>query len=527
VLLVLWFLSPALKGEAWASPVVGQLDLVPGLNLVGIPVNPATVPDSYALLPLLGNSNEIERILWLNPTTGIYEETAYDSSGGIVGTNFPVKAGDAWLVYARVSKPLNYNVVISCPPISLTSGTNLISVPCAPANLTAYQLLKGLGGASAVSAIQSLDSNTGEFQTAGYMDGVPSGADFPILSGYGYFIFGHTRANRVICGQHVEAAISAAGESDLYRFTGTAGQIVSLTLGAGSWSCCGDANPVAEVFSPTGASVAVFGPSQREVTLLADGTYTIEVRAGDFTRTGNYGLSLQCLVPVGANAIPLECGSSVTGAITAVAKTVLYSFTGTAGQVVSLTLGAGSWSCCGDANPVAELFSPTGASVVVFGPSQREQTLTESGTYTIEVRAGDFTRTGNYGLSLQCLVPVGANAIPLECGSSVTGAITAVGKTVLYSFTGTAGQILSLTLGAGSWSCCGDPNPVAEVFSPTGVSVVLFGPGQQRPTLPESGTYTIELRAGDFTRTGDYGLSLQCLTLAEAEYHRPQWMYHS
>ena len=196
--------------------------------------------------------------------------------------------------------------------------------------------------------------------------------------------------------------------------------------------------------------------------------------------------------------------------------------------MLSLTLGeSGAGFASSFDNPVVEVFDPAGVSGGLFSPGQRELTLATSGTYTIEVRANDFQSTGGYGLSVQCLVPPGANAIPLDCGSSVTGAIDAVGKAVLYRFTGTAGQVLSLTLGeSGAGFASSFDYPVVEIFSPTGMSVVSFGPGQQRPTLPaESGTYTIEVRANDFQSIGGYGLSLQCLTLAGAEYRGWQWPY--
>ncbi len=309
---------------------------------------------------------------------------------------------------------------------------------------------------------------------------------------------------RMSCGSYVSGSISAPGETDVFVFTGTAGQVLSLTLGASGWNF--GVGPVAELFSPGGTPVVSFGVSQREQTLTESGTYTIEIRASDVSSVGTYGLSLQCLAPPGANATALSCGSNVTGSINAVGKTVLYSFTGTAGQVLSLTLGASGWNF--GVGPVAELFSPGGTPVVSFGVSQREQTLTESGTYTIEIRASDVSSVGTYGLSLQCLAPPGANATALSCGSNVTGSINAVGKTVLYSFTGTAGQVLSLTLGASGWNF--GVGPVAELFSPGGTSVVSFGVSQREQTLTESGTYTIEIRASDVSSSGGYSINIQC-----------------
>lgn len=45
-------------------------------------------------------------------------------------------------------------------------------------------------------------------------------------------------------------------------------------------------------------------------------------------------------------------------------------------------------------SPVMEIFSPAGASVAGFGLGQQELTLTETGTYTIEIRANNSQSTG-------------------------------------------------------------------------------------------------------------------------------------
>jgi hypothetical protein len=55
------------------------------------------------------------------------------------------------------------------------------------------------------------------------------------------------------------------------------------------------------------------------------------------------------------------------------------------------------------------------------------------------------------------------------------------------------------------------------VFSPTAAVVVSFnGSDQRQLTLPESGTYVIQVRASDFVSTGSYGLGLECLSATSA-----------
>ena len=55
---------------------------------------------------------------------------------------------------------------------------------------------------------------------------------------------------------------------------------------------------------------------------------------------------------------------------------------------------------------MATLFAPSGAPVVSFvAQGQQQITLSESGTYVVQVRANNFAGTGTYNLGLVCLSP--------------------------------------------------------------------------------------------------------------------------
>jgi hypothetical protein len=98
----------------------------------------------------------------------------------------------------------------------------------------------------------------------------------------------------------------------------------------------------------------------------------------------------------------------------------------------------------------------------------------------------------------------------LSCGSLLANRISASGEVDQITFSGLVGERKTLTLTA-----AGFPNFVtarATVFSPTGVMLVTFDANnQQQLILPESGTYSIQVRASDLVSTGDYGLGLECL----------------
>src|SRR5206468_2391615 len=100
------------------------------------------------------------------------------------------------------------------------------------------------------------------------------------------------------CGTRSPGQIEAAGDVDLFSFTGPAGGIVSLALAStGGFS----ANPnnsssvMLTLFAPSGAAVGVLrSNSQGNFTLPEAGTYVIRVNATNLATTGSYNLNLEC-----------------------------------------------------------------------------------------------------------------------------------------------------------------------------------------------------------------------------------------
>ena len=127
------------------------------------------------------------------------------------------------------------------------------------------------------------------------------------------------------------------------------------------------------------------------------------------------------------------------------AEADLFTFSGQAGEVVAITLA--DTGSAGGVFPLASVFSPTGAEVTsAFGPTQREITLPESGTYVIKVTANNLTGTVPYALGLECIVPPSPDAVALSCGSRVDGAIDAAAEADLFTFSGQAGEVVAITL---------------------------------------------------------------------------------
>jgi uncharacterized protein (TIGR03437 family) len=311
------------------------------------------------------------------------------------------------------------------------------------------------------------------------------------------------------CGQLVNGNIAAAGQQVTYSFNGQAGERKTLTLTASGFPF--GATATATVFSPAAVSLGAFDAnSQRQLTLAESGTYMIQVRANNLVSTGSFSLGLECLLPTSPVDATLACGALSARAINAAGQVDQLTFAGQANQRVTLTLTASDFPF--GATATATLFSPTAVSVVAFDAnSQRQLTLTENGTYVIQVRANNLVSTGSYSIGLECLLPTSPVDATLPCGALLSDRpINAASQVDQITFIGQANERNTLTLTASGFPF--GATATATVFSPSAVAVVTFDANSQRQlTLTESGTYVIQVRANNLVSTGSYSLGLECL----------------
>ena len=324
------------------------------------------------------------------------------------------------------------------------------------------------------------------------------------------------------CGSLVSGTIAAAGEVDLYSFTGQTGQIISLALAStgGFASRPGSGSVVMRLIAPSGAVVGVLASNSQNVyTLPADGVYSVRVNANNLRTTGSYNISRECLFPVQSpDVVPMPCGGLAAGTIGVPGETDLFMFAGEAGQIMSLAIAstAGFASRPSSGSVVLTLFTPAGAVVgTLASNSQNLVTLPVTGVYSIRVSANNLATTGQYTISRECLFPVPSpDAVPLPCGGMVAGAITAPGDTDLMTFTGQAGQIISLAIAStgGFASRPSSGSVVLTLFTAAGAAVgTLASNSQNLFTLPIDGVYSIRVSANNLATTGSYNISRECL----------------
>jgi hypothetical protein len=332
---------------------------------------------------------------------------------------------------------------------------------------------------------------------------------------YAVVTVGTTSQPQLACGSLTNASISAAAETDLYSFQGTAGDQINIAL----VQTLGFSGTQAHMtlYSPGGAVVngtSYVSNTQRRFTLTETGTYVIRVVANNLVGTGDYALALECLTEPASIQGTLIYGDLITGTIDAPAEIDLYMFEGGADEQINLALV----QTLGFSGTRAHmtLFSPSG--VVVTNTSyeantQRRFTLPETGTYVIRVLASNLVGTGTYALGLERLTPPASIQGTLVYGDLIASTIDAPAESDLYTFEGVTDEQINLAL----VQTVGFSGTRAHMtlFSPSGVVVTntsYEANTQRRFTLPETGTYVIRVLASDLVGTGTYALGLERLT---------------
>ncbi|WP_094583979.1 Calx-beta domain-containing protein [Synechococcus sp. BO 8801] len=268
--------------------------------------------------------------------------------------------------------------------------------------------------------------------------------------------------------------------TELYRFTGTAGQRLVFD---------------SQSPSASSASVLLRGPngeaitsgnlaSDLEITLTRTGSHILYI---DSTSASSIPYSFQLVTPT-TTSTPLTLGSAVSGSISELGEQDLYTFTGTAGQRLLFDATVSNARTL-----FATLRSPSGALVINFADTDFDSnlvTLTETGTYqlSIEGQVGSATSTGNY--NFQLIDASAAQSLPLD--TDTPGTLTPGAESEFYRFTAAAGQRFAFDNISGT-------GPTVRVFDAGNTQIGNGSLGFDFEfTTPEAGTYLLQIDGNGF-----------------------------
>ena len=296
-------------------------------------------------------------------------------------------------------------------------------------------------------------------------------------------------------GPAVTVTTTAPGQNAGLTFSGTAGQRISLNVTAisSTLSC-----PLFSIVKPDGTNL--IAPISNcassyflDVTVLpVTGSYTIVMDP----RAANVGSGTFALfnIPQDATAVITPGGPAITMTTTVPGQNAKLTFSGTAGQRISLNVTAisSTLSC-----PTFSIVKPDGTNLIVQDSCASSYfldvtVLPVSGTYTV-VMNPKATNTGSATFAL-IDVPQDATASLPVGGPAVTLTTTLPGQNAKLTFSGAAGQRISLNVTAisSTLSC-----PVFSIVKPDGTNLVA--PDYNCASsyffdvtvLPVTGSYTV------------------------------------
>ncbi|MGA3100906.1 MAG: IPT/TIG domain-containing protein [Terracidiphilus sp.] len=317
--------------------------------------------------------------------------------------------------------------------------------------------------------------------------------------------------------------IASATQANAYTFSANANDVFNFTVVTTS-STTGTLWPCIQVYNSAGTPVTNGGscPGGTNVvlnglTIASAGTYSVIVKDYSNTNTGNYSIFLQ-RTDGPPNAITLSYDTVTAGTISAATQTNNYTFAANANDILNFTVVTTS-STSGTLWPCIQVYNSAGAPVTNGGscPGGTDVELNglvtpSAGTYSVILKDFSNANAGNYNIFLQRTNDP-ANPINVDFDQTMTGTISAVAQSNVYTFDGTANDTLNFTVVATS----GTLWPCIQVYNSAGapVSGGASCPGGGTATLdgfvvPSTGTYSVFLKDFGDTRLGNYNISVQC-----------------
>lgn len=294
-------------------------------------------------------------------------------------------------------------------------------------------------------------------------------------------------------------SISMAAEHDCFTFSLTAGSRVR-TNGVETG---GTLSVFQEIVRPNGTTLCetIVG----KLTCRADtaGTHTLLLYDFNGPNTGAYSVYAQRLNnPIGC--APIAFGAlPATGSIGVAAEHDCFTFNLTAGDRVRTNL----IETGGTLGVFQEIVRPDGTTLCETIVGKLTCVANVTGTHTLLLYDFNGTRTGNYSAYVQRLNnPVGCT--PVAYGAAADGAIGVAAETDCYTFSGAQNKSVRITVVTTS----GTLGAYKEVTKPNGDTLCGNIVSQLDCSLNTSGSHTILVDDFNGTRTGQYRLTLTCLT---------------
>jgi YD repeat-containing protein len=310
----------------------------------------------------------------------------------------------------------------------------------------------------------------------------------------------------------VSLTTTAPGQNMSLAFTGTAGQRIGLLSQVDAGIAAGGCGNFLEILGPDGTtrlySNACLGTSifSDALVLPVTGTHTIRFSPGAMA-TGTATFKLYNVPPDATGTITVG-GGAVSLTATVPGQNMSLTFAGTAGQRISLLAQGDAALAAGGCDNFLAILQPDGAtrlysnsclsSSVTFSDAL---VLPVAGTYMIQFSPGK-TAIGTATFTVNAVPPDATGTIAAN-GTPVSLTATVPGQNMSLTFTGTAGQRISLLAQGDAGIAAGGCGNFLDILQPDGVTRLYSNSCLSSSAtfsdvlvLPVAGTYTIRFSPG-------------------------------
>ena len=339
-------------------------------------------------------------------------------------------------------------------------------------------------------------------------------------------------------GDTVNGTIATFDNSKVYSFAGQSGQSVTITAESDAF------DTYLQLFDADGRVVAEDDDSAgnlnaeiQDFPLTADGLYTVSVGSFGGGASGDFRLSLTAQVlfaqPTATSATPeatsestvfttspaaINIGDTINGTLPEDSRSAIYTFSGSAGQTVTITLSST------DFDSYLSLKDSSGEEIAYDDDSAgnlnakiQDFTLPADGTYTIQATSFGSFVTGSFTLTLESGTGVqptpeatttASNGGAISLNERVTGTLTETDSHVYYTFEGETGQVVTVTLESNDFDAYLTLlRPDGDTIATDDDSAGNLNARIANFSLPESGTYTLVVSGSSGFSTGSFTLS--------------------
>ena len=454
--------------------------------------------------------NGVPAVVSLSTSTQIVTSVPSGATTGFVVVTSPVgsaTSSESFTVSSAGGAPaiagFSPNIGAIGAPVAI-SGSNFQTTPAnniVRFNNVAFATVSSSSATSIAATVPAAGSGRISVTTS-FGSGTSSGDFFVPPLPYTASHVAHTGRMEVDGASHT-ITVGSAGRIGLVVFDGTAGQLVSLGVDSLTLSGSLFVNRPNGIQLASTDNVATF--TNFHMVLPVTGTYTIMVTPSGAS-TGSITVTLSSEVNAGTI---IADGASATITLSRVGQRGYLSFSGTAGQYVSLGTNSSTLSNLSD----LWIYNPDGTTLAgtsTIDPNfpnnsfnNFHMALPVTGTYKILVDP-DAASTGSVTVTLSAQVEAGPIVVD---GPSVTATTTKVGQRAHLTFSGTPGQWVSLGINSTNNSAVS-----LEVYSPVtgnflnGSSLITLNTNLHMQ-ITNTGLYTVLLDP-DFNNTATVTMTL-------------------